>query len=300
MGLLSFLFGCGNSDESAYYKKDGKWFYAGVQINVETGPVNFKPLNKTFAKDDRTGYYRETPIGGSDGVSFEALSEYDAKDRSSVYFCDTQRDSKEYWSIRRNRIVKVAQADPATYRLIGSDFARDKAHVFYGGQLVPVKDAASFEVLEYGFTKDRIRAYHKLVEISGSDGATFVALNLHYAKDKSRVYFARLTETGVIKNADVESFKVLDDGYATDRLQAYHGGAVISRDNAASLEYLSMGYAKTARQVFYQGKLVPDADAPSFARVEKFNDAYDATDKSGAFSAGIRVPQFRAPIGSGG
>ena len=129
------------------------------------------------------------------------------------------------------------------------------------------------------------------MEIAGSDGATFVALNLHYAKDKSRVYHARLTETGVIKNARVESFKVLGDGYATDGLQAYHGGAVISSDDAASLEYLSMGYAKTARQVFYQGKPIPDADAPSFTRVEKFNDAYDATDKSGAFSAGVRVQQ---------
>ncbi len=187
MGLLSLLFGCGNSDESAYYKKGGKWFYAGVQIYAETAPVNFNSLNKTFARDDRTGYYRETPIKDSDGASFEALRENDAKDRAHVYYCDTSRDSKKYWSIKRKRIVKVSQADPATYRLIGSDFARDKASVFYSGQLFNVEDVESFAVLDYGFTKDRVRAYHILVEIPHSDGATFVALNMNYAKDKSRV-----------------------------------------------------------------------------------------------------------------
>lgn len=190
MGLLSFLFGCrnGDGDESAYYKKDGHWFYAGVQVPVETGHVNFKPLNTTFARDDLTAYDRGTPI-------------------------------------------------------------------------------------------------------DGSDGATFVALNLHYAKDKSTVYSAKLMDISAIKGARVESFKALDDGYATDGQRAYHGGVVITRDDAASLEYLSMGYAKTARQVFFQGKPVPDADAPSFAVAERPGDAYDAADKSGAFSSGIRVRQ---------
>jgi hypothetical protein len=50
-----------------------------------------------------------------------------------------------------------------------------------------------------------------------------------------------------------------------------------------------MGYAKTAHQVFYQGKLMPDADAATFALPEKFNGIFDATDKSGRFSAGERV-----------
>jgi len=295
MGILSLLFGCGS--ESNYYKKGGKWYYDGVPVNRETEPVAFEPLGDYFARDAQVGYYRGIPIYDgdkpSDGPSFEALNRFYAKDKGMVYYCDTERDSKEYWTIKRSKIRKIRDADPASFRLLGDGYtARDRLHLFREDQVMPVRDITSYELLENNFARDKVVGYYHWKEIPGSDGASFAALDSHYAKDKSRIYFVdELGTAGAIKGARNEVFKVLDDdGYATDGARAYYRGAVITAQDAGTLQALpGMGYAKTAHQVFRHGKLIPDADAASFALVEKFNGKFDATDKSGAFSAGERV-----------
>lgn len=294
MGILSLLFGCGS--ESNYYKKGGKWYYDGVLVNRETEPVNFQPLGSYFARDEHLGYYRGMAIYDgntpSDGPSFAALNSFYAKDKGMVYYCDTERDSKEYWSIKRNRIRKIRDADPASFRLLSDGYtARDRLHLFREDQVVPVRDIDSYEVLEAGFARDKVRGYYSWKEIQGSDGASFVVLDSRYARDKSRIYYvAELGKAAVLSGVRYESFKVLEDGYATDGAKAYYRGTVITTREAGTLQALSaMEYAKTTQEVFHYGKLMPDADAATFALVEKFNGKFDATDKSGPFSAGERV-----------
>lgn len=86
------------------------------------------------------------------------------------------------------------------------------------------------------------------------------------------------------------AFKTLEDGYATDGAKAFFNGTVITQMDAAALLNLGgMGYAKTGRQVFHEGRLMTDADAATFARTESFKPDCDATDKSGRFSAGLRL-----------
>jgi hypothetical protein len=294
MAILSLLFGC--SSESNYQKKGGKWHYEGTPINRETEPVDFKPLGGYFAKDDRVGYYRGVPIydgnDASDGPSFEAVNKHYAKDISRVYYCDTERDGREYWSIKRNKIKRLGNADPASFRLLGDgSIARDKRHLFHKDQVVPVRDIDSYQILEYGFAKDKVRGYYSLAEVAGSDGSSFEALGSHYAKDRSKIYYVDGVHIGgAIKGVRLESFTAVGDGYATDGRKAYYRGAVIATEDASTLQTLSgMGYAKTLRQVFHNGKLIRDADAPSFSLVEKFDDKFDATDKSGQFRYGERV-----------
>lgn len=294
MGLVSLLFGCGN--ESNYYKKGGKWHYDRLPINREAEPVNFQPLGDYFARDERAGYYRGMPIYDgdkpSDGPSFEALNRFYARDKGMVYYCDTERDSKEYWTIKRSKIRMIRNADPASFRLLGDGYtARDRLHLFREDQVVPVRDIDSYELLEHGFARDKVSGYYLWAEVADSDGASFVPLDSHYARDKSRIYYASGFKIGgAIKGVRHESFKVLDDGYAMDGARVYYRGTVIATKSAETLETLpAMGYAKTAQQVFHHGELMPDADAASFALVEKFNGSFDATDKSGRFSAGERV-----------
>ena len=263
MGLLSFLFGC---SESSYYKKGGQWHYDGVPINREAEPVRFEPIDDYFAKDERVGYYRGTPIYDgdrpSDAASFQVVSKYYAKDRAMVYYCDTERDSREFWTIRRNVIRKLRQADPATFRLLSDGYtARDKLHLFSDDRIVPVRDLESFELLADGFSRDKVRGYYRLAEVAGSDGASFAVLDSHYARDKARIYFVEgFRIGGSLKGVAPDSFKVLD-----------------------------AGYAKTPSQVLYQGKPIADADASSFAILETFDAQYDATDKTGKFHRGERL-----------
>ncbi len=301
MGIFSLLLGC---EKSGYYQKDGAWVYDGNPISWAGGydhdakgevtfkqPVNFQPLNATFAKDDHRGFFRGSEIAGSDGPSFEALSEHDAKDRRAVYYADQELKLAYFFEFQLNGRVKVvAQADPASYRLFprAPFYARDHKNVFYSGDIFPVKDVETFEVLDSGFSKDKVRAYRDQAEIPDSDGATFTLLFYDYAKDKFRVYFTGDSQFSVVKDAHPASFKTQLEYYATDDKRVYHKGVVIA-DNPGTFQYLSRGYAKTLTRVFYQGVPVPDADTSSFSILAQPSDEVEATDKAGSFNLGKRV-----------
>jgi hypothetical protein len=291
--VISLLFGCSDSN---YHKKGGKWHYDGVPVDSVNEPVNFVVIDRYFAKDDQNGFYQGRRLYNgsepSDGASFQVLNSWYAKDKHSVYYCDTERDAKEYWSIKRIVIKIVDIADPASFRMMSDGYTpRDNFHVFEGVKTVPIRDIDTFELLEHSFFKDKSIAYYKTTEIAGSDPSTFVVLDAHYAKDKFKVYFVEgFFVGGFIKNAHIASFKALGDGYASDGNRGYYKGAVITNTDAHSLVYLNhMGYAKTNGQVFHDGQLIPDADAASFKPADKFDPTFDATDKTGLFSAGARV-----------
>ncbi len=293
MGILSLLFGCGK--DPAYKKKSGKWQYQGETINPAREPVNFQPIDDYFAKDDKVAYYRGTPIAdevrSSDAATFQVLNKYYAKDKATVYFCDTERDSKEYWSVRRNVIKNIRDADPATFRLLGqTGLARDKRYLFRANKAIQVRDLDSFTVLDGGFAKDKVRGYYLDTEIKDSDGASFTALGANYAKDKQAVYYVDgIVIGGTIKDVDLASFTPLDNGYARDRAKVYYHGIAINDQDAPALTVLPMGYAKTGKQVFHNGKLLADADAASFSVMEKPSDSVDASDKAGKFAYGKRI-----------
>jgi hypothetical protein len=297
-GLLCLLFGCG--DSSGYYKKSGRWFYDGVPLNREADPAGLQVLGDFFARDSRIGYYRgsEIEVAGqaSDGPSFEAMGRFYAKDRFRVYYCDTERDSKEYWSIRRNRIRVLTGADPASFRLLDDGYtARDRQQLFHNGVVRAVKDLDSYRLLEHSFAADRLSAYYRWTAIAGSDGASFEVLDSYYARDKARIYYVSGFDIGgSIKGAQRENFKMLEDGYATDGSRAYYRGAVIASRNAGSLQaFGQMGYARTLDQVFHNGKPMRDADAASFAVTPGFDPDFDASDRSGRFRNGERLPTTR-------
>jgi DKNYY family len=294
MGLLSFLFGC---SDSGYSKKQGRWHYDGYPMAGKVSePVNLVPIDGYFAKDDNIGYYRGVPVysgqAASDGASFEVVSKYYAKDKWRVYFCDTERDSKEYWSIKRTKIKAVPLADTATFRLLSDGFtARDEAHVYSGMQVIPVRDVASYQTLDNLFAKDRMVAYYRYAVIGGSDGGSFVVLNRFYGKDQSNVFFVDAEGVArALKGARLAFFTPLGDGYATDDARAYYRGRVIATTHSETLQtFGEMGYAKTSHQVFYNGELLPDADAATFKLADPFNPRYDGLDRLGYFSTGRRI-----------
>jgi hypothetical protein len=258
MGILSLLFGC---SESNYYKKSGQWHYDDTVVGSVAELQNFKVIDTYFAKDDRSAFYRGYRIShgelASDPATFEVLNTWYAKDKFWVYFCDTDRDSRDLWSIKHINIKVLEAADPATFQMMSDGYTpRDKSHVFYKLDIVPIRDVASYELLEHSFSKDKISAYFGTNEIVGSDPASFVALDMHYAKDKAKIYYVDgFYIGGIIKSVRAESFRVLGDGYASDGYTGYFKGKTILNRNADSLSSLHrMSYAKTQSQVFYEGR----------------------------------------------
>ena len=183
-----------------------------------------------FTRDGNVWHYRDSPIAGADAGSFKPLSDHYAKDRARVYYADTYRDGKEYYSIKHTRVTVIEGADPATFQYIDRGYARDATHVYDEGERRAVKDAGSFALLDYAFARDKATAYCHVTPIAGSDAASFVVLDSHYAKDRSRVYWCGMESDGgarkpyvkvVALDADVATFAVGDEvGGETDAKDA--------------------------------------------------------------------------------
>ena len=215
--LLS-LGGCG--DGAGYRRVDGEWRYEDLPVPT-ADPASFRPLNATFARDAQRGFYRGSPVAGSEGLSFEALSVHEARDRRAVYWADTYRKGQEYWSIRHLRVVELAAADPASFRVLGHGYSRDHRQAWFEGEPFKVRDVASFEPLNTMFARDKVRGYYERIEIAGSDGASFSMVDphdLYYARDRHRVYHARIDvdtqpdrarpSVTVVPGADPATFRV--------------------------------------------------------------------------------------------
>lgn len=128
----------------------------------------------------------------------------------------------------------------------------------------------------------------------GVDGTTFKYLGdstpiLYFSKgeslqtetyyaDKNNVYkFVDYLGMGSSKGTlslragvDLNSFKVLDDGYTKDKNAAYYVDTVIAGADAASFVYLSAGFAKDKNNVYVYGTPLSGADAKSFVGLDRY------------------------------
>lgn len=291
VGLVSLLTGC--SSKEPYQQRNGVWTFEDQPITLQPGE-HLTPLIASFAKTERHGYFRGLPLETSDGGSFEALNEHYAKDRQWVYYCDAYRVGQDYFSSPRRR-VNVLEADPASFKILKTGYARDAKKLFFEGQPFPVKDLNSFEILEYGFARDRISGYYQQTIIPGSNGGNFAVLDNHYSKDKAHVFYSYndLNTSPVVlrhqrlDGAMPDSFTTLESGYAKDAKRVYHKGKPLA--GGASFEVLSLGYAKTDRQVFYDGKPVTAADAKSFVMLETVTEQADSKDSRASYQQGRKV-----------
>lgn len=235
------------------------------------GGCDRPPPTSVFARVDGAWQYAGIPIRVADPATFTPLDDHHARDRERVYYVDTYRDGREYFTVKHVRIAPVQGADPATFQLVRHGYARDARNVYYDGVRMPVRDAATFEPIEVPFARDRLAGYYYQAEIAGSEGgAAFVAIDAHHAKDSRRVYYGDVVgQDGravpvvtVLDAADPRSFKVLERGYAAD-----------------------------AGRVWFNGKRVEAADAGTFAPLPTSPDAPDAEDVRATYVRGERRPK---------
>jgi len=124
------------------------------------------------------------------------------------------------------------------------------------------------------FGKDDQRCYSRWGRwLKSADVETFNVLNYTYAIDKNYVF----TATGTVKNVDIKSFEVLDDGEF-----------FLWYNNANIPEYSPYGYAKDKNCVYYENfegktKIIKKADVETFI---SYGDAYFASDKNHVYANG--------------
>src|SRR5262245_14586467 len=93
----------------------------------ETAPPPWK-------REGEVRRYRESVIEGAAASTFAPLSDHYAKARLLVYYADTYRDGKEYFSVAHPRVLVIEGADAATFRYIDRGYARDATHVYDEGK----------------------------------------------------------------------------------------------------------------------------------------------------------------------
>ena len=207
-----------------------------------------KPAEEPFRKVDGVWHYRDRAIVDADAATFRAIDASYAKDARRVWYAETYRDGREYFTVKHARVRVVDGADPATFRVLKYGYAKDRAAAYFEGVRFAVRDVEGFELLDYGFARDRVRGYWHRVELPDSDGATLVPIDLHHAKDKRRVYYATddtgggayraVVKTKVLEGADPATFVRLDASYAKDAARVWHDGALVAGAHAESFEAL--------------------------------------------------------------
>ncbi|MEO7362367.1 MAG: DKNYY domain-containing protein [Gemmatimonadaceae bacterium] len=299
MGLLSLLFGCGGSD-SPYHQEKGVWYFKKDALSLQKGET-LTPLSKKFAKSTRTAYYESSTIAdGIDVATFEALSDHYAKDKNSVWYCDTYRKGQEYFTVRHYSTPRIAGADARSFRMLDNVYARDTNRVYRNGEGFEVRDINTYERIGDQHAKDKVSGYFMRAEIKGSDGSTFAFVDGHYSKDAKHVFWSdydsgKGAHTPVelsllLPGADPPSFAIIKDGYAADVKQVYYEGKVLSRVPAA-FRVLDNGYAVSDKSVFYRGDALKGADVASFVVLTETVVGVTARDKHGPFNYEKRVQQ---------
>jgi hypothetical protein len=154
--------------------------------------------------------------------------------------------------------------------------------VMHGEDEVRLADPDSFRFYLNGFAKDRQRCYCVGRPLREGNGATFRALNFCYVTDGRLVW----TLGGVVKDADVASFVVCDDGvnsleqmrvpygYAKDRARVYYydyDGTPnrVRKATPGTFQSLNDGYfARDHQFVFCGGSPLAGAQPDTWRRVD--------------------------------
>jgi hypothetical protein len=186
-----------------------------------------------------------------------------------------------YYNVGVGRAVKnVAGADTSSFQqLKNGEYARDKNHVYWRGEIISNAEPASFELLAGRYAKDSEHVYLDLNVVEGADPKTFQKLpgKEIWGRDGNDFYYGQ----EALHVSDPGSFMILNDGWAKDQHCYYYyayGYLNVSRKvecDYASMKILNHRWAKDSRRAYYGIKPVEVQDLVSFHAVGEA----DAKDK---------------------
>jgi len=192
---------------------------------------SMKVLNHHFVVDNKTAYLDRRPIAGSDGKTFELISEYYAKDANKYYYCTT---------IDGQNDIKPIDCHYESFVVIDHPYAKDKSSVFYEGDKLSEASSSTFELISYGYSRDRQHVFFRNLIVDKADPSTFITFTENensmgetvYAKDKQSIFIndKRFSE------ADIATFKILDEKYSIDKNGVYFRKIKVKNADLTQLE----------------------------------------------------------------
>lgn len=166
-----------------------------------------------------------------------------------------------------------------------SGYSRDSKAVYYSGGVVEGADPQSFELLESGFARDSNAVYRGVTALP-FDRASFEILNEHFSRDANRVLYGDVPVPG----ADPETFKVRWGMVAQDSKSVFERARRLEELDGA--EYLGGSYFRTSQGIWHVeegAQLLSDADPKSFEVYEEDDGAVRGRDKRSSYFGSSRI-----------
>lgn len=187
--------------------------------------------------------------------------------------------------VRLVKYRRIARADPHSFQILiplkgdasstATILARDRKHVFYGGEYIPTGDVSTLEVLgAYG--KDKNNLYLGGLVIRGTDTGTVKVLGHGFIADRNGLYQAVSSPPRPVALVDSPTFKVPPRGmslngrdYVAEDKNFYYwsdGGTyrVDNKPGTKDFKKIGCGYYHFEGKVFYSVYQLKDADAATF------------------------------------
>lgn len=185
----------------------------------------------------------------------------------------------------------IQGADPFSFQIIDSVYAKDKTHVYYSGVQIPDVDPATFELLDSTYARDARHVYLN-GQIFNDDPENFENISGNIFRDSHYIYWngAPISEDpqnlvvlgdfgfytyfndsqtvfvngNPITGADPNTFQVINEGYSHDSKNVFYFDELISNAEVTTFETLEQQYARDAANVYWMGNPIPDSDPASF------------------------------------
>ena len=262
--------------EPGIFSKDKNSVFIGNQKLEGVSSKGFEILDNefNFVKDYKNVYYLDRE---SDGITYkvkvldtkgidipsleflgDSYNKY-YRDKNNIYFLNDKDDKMEF--------EKLAGANPKTFEIVDDYFARDDKNVYFFNKKVIGVDAKTFEEVGYDIIKDK-NGLHILIDSNeteikvkslkadGIDLKTLKKLDNGYFKDKNNIYYGLSGNLYKIKNADLQTFEVLNSPYSS-----------------------SVYFAKDKNNVYYNGKKLDGIVPNDFEQIQ----SYFIKDKNGIY-----------------
>ncbi len=201
--------------------------------------TTFEVLSEEYTRDKNRVYYKfdfddtffVSPLAEADPSSFQLYRDGLVRDKNHVWYDGSL----------------LSGVDPATVEVINSDFTviKDMSSVYYRYDKIPEADPATFKHIGSGYYADRNRAYWSGVPIPDADAATFAVLgNSFVAKDKNRAY--RSGE--ILEGFDVASLELI--------LHNEAGFQIISDKNGFHVNHMTFPRSKVGKAEIIDNRTV--------------------------------------------
>lgn len=293
--FMSLLTSC-----DAGYKNDGSkvtyhWWNEGSGHGsrvIDADPATFEDLGDDYARDAYHAFHEGNIIKGADGATFKYLGNCYAVDAHHVFCYDTimstadpktfkvhsyyfTEDAKDYYWCGHALHV----ADKKSFIILGdvndnleTNWAKDKRNAYYLGCSNPVAlaDYESFHPIEHkpavtsgAYAADKYNVYFMDHVVEGADPKTFHEVDFWVGQDKYRTYY----EWHPTKVKDYRRLKSIGAMF-TDGKHIYDNDLMeFEGADVATFKHLDGNWYVDKQHVWWQSRLVKDADVHTFAPV---------------------------------